>query len=178
MAKINGTDKFNTTLQEKTVDCQTWEDLFSMTIDIAKSETHCATLAWFKEIVEPFSIEKGYGIARFKPIPLTTKQDVYEVIAYFFDILSDPDLNWTDETKKEEIKKYLKNKYKYELSEDDMKIYERIWKTNQFRTNKENLYCVIFTDYNYKNSIEAQEQKSPNDSELHSLNHGIVIDIK
>ena len=174
MAKINGSDKFNTTLQEKTVDCQTWEDLFSMTIDITKSETHCATLAWFKEIVEPFSIEKGYGIARFKPIPLTTKQGLYEVIAYFFDILSQPGLTiGGDQESKED--KYLKNKYGNDV---DLDFVKKLYELKYFRTDKSSLYCILFTDYNYKNSIEAQNQKSPNDSELHSLNHGIVIDIK
>ena len=170
MLKYN--DKFNTKAQEKVVEVQTWEDLFFLTIDITKTETHCSTLAFFKEIIEPFNTEKGYGIAKFLPIPTTNSEQSYEIIAYFFDILSDPTI---DLDNNEDAKKYLKKIYGEDVDIDFM---ENMQSYKQFDTNKFKVYCIIFTDYNYKSSIEANDQRTTDLSEIHSLNHGVVVDIK
>jgi len=169
MLKYN--DKFNTKAQEKVVEVQTWEDLFFLTIDITKTETHCSTLAFFKEIVEPFNIEKGYGIAKFLPIPTTNSEQSYEIIAYFFDILSDPNID----LKEGKTWNYIKTLYGKDADIDFM---ENMQSYKQFDINKFKVYCIIFTDYNYKSSIEANDQRTTDLSEIHSLNHGVVVDIK
>lgn len=135
----------NTAKENDVVQVQTWEDLFNLTIDITKNEIHCATLALFKGIVEKFDSSKHYGIARFAPIPMTTKQESYEILAYFFDKASgDP--------------------------------YDE--KTNPEGFNENQVYCIIFTDYNFKNSIETLKQKRTSDPEVHSLSFGVVVKLK
>lgn len=125
---------FNTEFQEKNVKAQSWLDLFKLTIKKAQELTHCATLAWYEDIEEPYSAEKGYGIASFKPFPLTTKQSEYILRAYFF---------------KEET------------------------------TFKKNVpYCIIFMDYNFVSCLNSGNITKTNDTDIHSLSYGVVIETK
>ena len=122
----------NTTLQNKLKKIQTWQDLFRFSIDIAKSETHCGTLAYYKETVQEYDTTKGYGIASFKPFPLFTDQEEYILNAYF-------------------------------LKED-----------TEFMKGK--VYCIMFMDYNFSNSLKAGKPIKTQDEETHSLTFGVVIE--
>lgn len=136
MANNTGTTKENEVSR-----CQTWEDLFNLTIDITKREIHCATLAKFTgKYQEEWNDSRNYAIAIFEPWPKTTSQESYEISAYVFN-------------KPEDIEK------------DDYLV-------------KNKLYCIIFTDYNYRTSVEANTQLNTTDTEVHSLSFGIVVDIK
>lgn len=135
----------NTAKENEVVQIQTWEDLFNLTIDITKSEIHCATLALFKNIVEKWNKSTGYGIAKFAPIPMTTKQDNYEILAYFFD-------------------------------EASGKEYDEETNPEGFKENK--VYCIIFTDYNFKDSVNSLKQLQTSDPEVHSLSFGVVVKLK
>lgn len=138
----------NTQKEKDLIKCQTWEDLFNLTIDITKKEIHCATLAKFTgRYKEEWNKDKGYGIAIFEPWPKTTNQENYEISAYFFNHPIPED----DEDDEEEEEEYLK---------------------------KDKLYCIIFTDYNYRTSVEAMTQLNTLDTEVHSLSFGLVVDIK
>lgn len=82
MLKFENTN--NTEQQEKIRDIQTWTDLFRYTIEIAKAETHCGTLAFYKEIVSEWNETDKYGIATFTPFPIQTDQEEFYLNAYFF----------------------------------------------------------------------------------------------
>ena len=153
-------DRMNTQTQEKVVECQTWDDLFNLTIDISKRETHCATLAYFKEVVVPYNANKGYGIATFYPIPMTTDQETYELQAYFFDPYNQP--NITDMGKLPDI------------GVDKQKYYDH----KKFEADFSKIYCIIFTDYNFKNALETKMQISTTDKDIHSLSYGVVVNLK
>lgn len=77
-------DSKQTEQQKKLNDIQSWPDLFRFTIELAKRETHCGTLAYYKSMVQEFNSEKGYGIAMFSPFPITTDQEQYYINVYFF----------------------------------------------------------------------------------------------
>lgn len=125
---------FSTEFQEKNIEVQSWADLFKLTIKKAQELTHCATLAWYEDIEEEYSEDKGYGIASFKPFPLTTKQNEYTLKAYYF--------------KKE-------------------------------TTFEKNIpYCIIFMDYNFVSCLKSGNIVKTNDTDIHSLSYGVVIETK
>ena len=71
--------------QKEVQDIESWSDLFRYTIELAKKETHCGTLAKFKNIETGYDRNKGFGIAKFAPFPLITDQEEFYINAYFFD---------------------------------------------------------------------------------------------
>ncbi len=40
------------------------------------------------------------------------------------------------------------------------------------------LYCIIFTDYNFKGSIDVKQQNYTSDTDTHSLSFGVVLNLK
>ncbi len=87
--------------QKEVQDIESWSDLFRYTIELAKKETHCGTLAKFKNIETHYDDNKGFGIAKFAPFPLITDQEEFYINAYFFDKNSDPENKQEEEQFKE-----------------------------------------------------------------------------
>lgn len=80
---MNIMNNYNTKQQEKVIKSQDWEDILKLLTDNICQNIHCATLAFYEGEHEKWS-EKGYGIAKFKPFPLTNSQNEYTIYAYYF----------------------------------------------------------------------------------------------
>ena len=72
-----------TSMQEKTIECTNWIDLFRLSINKTMELIHCATLAYYVPDTLEWFGDLHYGTAEFKPIPLTTEQQEYKITAYF-----------------------------------------------------------------------------------------------
>lgn len=139
----------------KASDCVTFGDLFTLVMNKTKLDTKVATLAFFDKIVTDYSSESGYGIASVKPFPLIDSQHEYNLDVYFF----------FDNNKERLI---------LEKNKDDDKILTDI-KRKESYLSKNEIVLIIFSDYNFKNNLLANEPVKTIDVDLHNQAFGILI---
>lgn len=115
-------------VQDKLDRIETMEDLFDLTIDIAKRSVLVSSLAYVESVNEG----DKYSVVTVKPFPLMKDQTEYTINAYCNNDLAE------------------------DLSVKDIVV-------------------VLFTDLDFRSSLNNNSIDAVNDDECHDINNGVIV---
>ena len=115
-------------VQDKLDRIETMEDLFDLTIDIAKRSVLVSSLAYVESVNEG----DKYSVVTVKPFPLMKDQTEYTINAYCNNDLAE------------------------DLSVKDIVV-------------------VLFTDLDFRSSLNNNSIDAINDDECHDINNGVIV---